>query len=64
MANIKPWVLIVEWHDTSVEYFDTKSEACTRAIELKDCKCRVVEALSYRTFSSGRRVSSQNNIKG
>jgi hypothetical protein len=64
MADMKPWILIVEWHDTSVEYFDTKSEACIRAIELKNCRCHVVEALSYRTFSSRKCIYSHQYYKG
>ena len=53
-----PWLLIINCHDTKVEWFETKSEACVRAMELKNCHCEVVGAVSVRNFVSGKKVSS------
>ena len=53
-----PWILIINYHDTKVEYFETKSEASVRAIELKNCHCEVVGAASVSNFVSGKKVSS------
>jgi hypothetical protein len=55
-----PWLLIINHHDTICEWFETKSEACVRAIEMKACHCEVIGVVSVRNFVKGKKVSSFN----
>jgi hypothetical protein len=53
---MSPWLLIIYHHDTTVEWFETKNQACVRATELKGCHCDVVGVSSIRNFVKGERV--------
>ena len=60
---MKPWLLVINHHDTAVEWFDTKSEACLRAISLKGSQCVVVGVSELREFQYGIKTTS-NSLKG
>jgi hypothetical protein len=55
-----PWLLIINSHDVSCEWFETKSEACVRAMKMKGSHCEVIGAVSVRNFVEGKKVSSFN----
>ena len=56
---MKPWLLVINHHDTAVEWFDTKSEACLRAISLKGSQCVVVGVSELREFQYGIKTNEK-----